>query len=449
MEMIEPRKFYLVLLLTFVLAGNVTAQSQEYNLKQAQEYAVQHNYQARNAVIDIALAVKKIKETLSSGLPQAEASIGYTNFINIPTQLIPAEFFGGKPGEYMEVQFGTKNNVSAQAQLSQLVYSGSYFVGLKMSKIAQEMTHLQLEQVQQDVRQAIASSYILCLVAEKNRDLMAETITTMESLVKDSRAMQQKGFMQETDVDKLTLLLADLKTNQLNAANQIRNAYSLLKFNMGLTITDEIKLTDNLDILLMATDPDGLLAQTFDANSVIGAKMMEAQSNLSKLQVKLAQTEYQPVVSAFLSQTENAQRNSFSFFNSKEKWFPTTIFGVNVGIPIFSSGKRYYKVQQANLNYEKSLNTKRQVNESIALGALTAKNNFQVSVETFRNKRENFELAKKIYAKDQIRYKSGVASTTDLNQTYNSLLQAQGTYLGSIMDLFTKKFELQKAYNLL
>ena len=447
--MIEPRKFYLVLLLAFVLAGNVTAQSQEYNLKQAQEYAVQHNYQARNAVIDIALAVKKIKETLSSGLPQAEASIGYTNFINIPTQLIPAEFFGGKPGEYMEVQFGTKNNVSAQAQLSQLVYSGSYFVGLKMSKIAQEMTHLQLEQVQQDVRQAIASSYILCLVAEKNRDLMAETITTMESLVKDSRAMQQKGFMQETDVDKLTLLLADLKTNQLNAANQIRNAYSLLKFNMGLTITDEITLTDNLDILLMATDPDGLLAQTFDANSVIGAKMMEAQSNLSKLQVKLAQTEYQPVVSAFLSQTENAQRNSFSFFNSKEKWFPTTIFGVNVGIPIFSSGKRYYKVQQANLNYEKSLNTKRQVNESIALGALTAKNNFQVSVETFRNKRENFELAKKIYAKDQIRYKSGVASTTDLNQTYNSLLQAQGTYLGSIMDLFTKKFELQKAYNLL
>ncbi len=447
--MIEPRKFYLVLLLTFVLAGNVTAQSQEYNLKQAQEYAVQHNYQARNAVIDIALAVKKIKETLSSGLPQAEASIGYTNFINIPTQLIPAEFFGGKPGEYMEVQFGTKNNVSAQAQLSQLVYSGSYFVGLKMSKIAQEMTHLQLEQVQQDVRQAIASSYILCLVAEKNRDLMAETITTMESLVKDSRAMQQKGFMQETDVDKLTLLLADLKTNQLNAANQIRNAYSLLKFNMGLTITDEITLTDNLDILLMATDPDGLLAQTFDANSVIGAKMMEAQSNLSKLQVKLAQTEYQPVVSAFLSQTENAQRNSFSFFNSKEKWFPTTIFGVNVGIPIFSSGKRYYKVQQANLNYEKSLNTKRQVNESIALGALTAKNNFQVSVETFRNKRENFELAKKIYAKDQIRYKSGVASTTDLNQTYNSLLQAQGTYLGSIMDLFTKKFELQKAYNVL
>jgi outer membrane protein len=447
MEMIRPLKITLALLLTLSMAITANGQTQEFTLKQAQEYAVQHNYQARNAVIDIALAVKKIRETLATGLPQAEASIGYTNFINLATQLIPAEFFGGVAGEFMEVQFGTTNNVNIQAQLSQLVYSGSYFVGLKMSKIAQEITQLQLEQVQLEVRKAIASSYILCLVAEKNRDLMAETISTMESLVNDSRAMYEKGFMQETDVDKLKLLLADLKTNQLNAANQIRNAYSLLKFNMGLTLTDEIRLTENLDILLMATDPEGLLSQDFKLTDHVNYKLMEAQAGISKLQVKLAQTEYQPVVTAFLSQSENAQRNSFSFFDFSEKWFPTSIFGVNIGIPIFSSGKRLYKVQQANLNYEKSLNTKRQVNEGLALEAMTAKNNFQVSVETFRNQRDNYELAQKIYSKDQIRYKSGVASTTDLNQTYNSLLQAQGSYLGSIMDLFTKKFELQKAYN--
>jgi outer membrane protein TolC len=316
-----------------------------------------------------------------------------------------------------------------------------------MSKVAREMTNLQLEQVKIDVKQAITSAYILCLVAEKNQELMKETITTMEALVKDSKAMQGTGFMQETDVDKLSLLLADLKTNQLNAANQIRNAYSLLKFNMGLTFKDEIRLTDNLDILLMATDPAGLLAQEYDLRNNVTFKLMDAQQNLAKLQIKLAKSEYQPVVTAFLSQTENAQRNEFNFFSFDQKWFPTSIFGVNVGIPIFSSGKRYYKVQQASLSYEKSVNTRHQVEESLALGTLTARNNFEVSIETFRNKRDNFDLARKIYTKDQIRYKAGVASTTDLNQTYNQLLQAQGTYLGAMMDLFTKKIELQKMYN--
>jgi outer membrane protein len=449
MKMIKPGKTTFLLLLALVPLFRANAQMQEYSLKQAQEYAVMHNYQAQNAVIDIELALKKIRETTASGLPQAQASVGYMNYINLATMLIPAEFFGGTPGEFMEVQFGTKNNINAQAQLSQLVYNGSYFVGLKMAKVGKELTNLQLEKVQQDVRQAIATAYILCLVAEKNRDLMNETLVTMESLVKDSKALLGKGFMQETDVDKLSLLLGDLKTNRLNAENGIRNAYSLLKFNMGLTIGDEVKLTDNLEVLLMETDPEGLLAEKFEIGNNVTHKLMKAQSELTRLQVNLAKANYQPTVSAFLSQTENAQRNSFNFFDFKEKWYPTSIFGVNIAIPIFSSGARYYKVQQANLDYQKAMNTNRQVNESLALGAFTARNNFQVSVETFRNKRDNFELAKKIYSKDQIRYKSGVASTTDLNQTYNSLLQAQGTYLGSIMELFTKKFELQKAYNLL
>ncbi|MDD4644457.1 MAG: TolC family protein [Bacteroidales bacterium] len=442
-----PIKIGFGVLLGLLLAGTALAQTQEYTLKQAQDYAVQHNYQARNALIDIVIATKQYRETLAAGLPQAQASLSFSNFINIATYLLPAEFFGGPAGTFMEMKFGTDYNAGYQIQLSQLVYSGSFYVGLKMSKAGENMNKLQLEKVQQDVRQAIASSYILCLVAEKNRELMDETITTMESLVKDTKALFEKGFMQETDADKLSLILSDLKTSRLNAENQIRNAYSLFKFNMGLTIDDQVKLTDNLDILLMATDPEGLLAQTFEPGNNISNKIMEAQATLSKLQLKMAKSEYQPVVSAFLSDARNGMRNTFSYFESHQTWYPTTILGVNIAIPLFSSGKRYYKIQTANLNYQKALNTQRQVKESTELGALTARNNFQVSVETFRNKRDNYDLAKKIYSRDQIRYKAGVASATDLNQTYNSMLQAQGTYLGSIMDLFSRKIELEKMYD--
>ncbi len=443
-------RFFIRILLTgiIVLAGHSAySQTNEFTLKEAQDYAVLYNYQARNAVIDIAIAERQNRETLATGLPQLDASIGYNNFINLATQLIPGEFFGGEPGSYIEVQFGTKHNASVQAQISQLLFSGAWFVGLKMAGEVTELTQLQLEQARQEVRQAIANAYYLVLVAESNLKLMAETIQTMESLLSETDALFRQGFLEETDVDKLRLLLSELKTNRIMAENQIRSAGYLLKFNMGLSVTDEIRLTDTLESLLMATDPQSMITVDFDPQDHVTFRMMDVQENISRLQVQMAKTAYLPLATAFISQVQNAQRNSFNFFSFDEKWFPTSLFGVQINIPIFSSGERLHSVRRASLELEKSLNTKRQVTESLVMGALTSRNNFDVAVVTYRNKRENFDLARRIYEKDQIRYKAGVASGTDLKQSYNTLLEAQGTYLSAALDMLNKKVELDKAYS--
>ena len=436
-----------VLVTLMALSLPLHAQVKDFSLTQAREYAVEHNYQARNAVIDIAIAAAQIRENIAGGLPQVEASVGYTNFINLATQLIPAEFFGGEPGTFMEVQFGTKNNASAQGQISQLLFNGAYFVGLRVAKEVKLMSELQLEQVQKDVQQAITNAYLLILIAEKNRDLMGDMIQVMELLVKDTRAMYEQGFIQDTDVDKLQLLVSDLKTNLLSAENQVKNAKNLLKFNMGLSVNEEIRLTDNLEMLLVSIDPLGLLAESFNPENHVTMKIMEAQQNITALQVNLAKSAYLPTASMFLSQTENAQRNEFSFFDFDEKWYPTTLFGVQLNIPIFSSGKRMHQVKRANLELTKSMNTRNQVAESLVMGARTSRNNFEVAVQTYRNKKENWILAKRIYEKDQIRYKAGVSSSTDLKQSYNQLLESQGTYLGSVLEMFNMKIELEKAYN--
>ncbi|MCD6347768.1 MAG: TolC family protein [Bacteroidales bacterium] len=450
---IRTTKNLLILLIALVsLSGLLTqataqAQLKDFTLKQAQDYAIRNNYQAKNAIIDVAIAARKVKENLAAGFPQVSSSISYNNFINLATQLIPAEFFGGEPGTFMEVQFGTKNNASLQGQVSQLIFNGAYFVGLKAAKTFKQMSELQLEQVENDVKQAIANAYYLVLISMENKTLMEETVSTMEKLVSDTKAMYEQGFMQDTDVDKLTLLLSDLKTNVLNAKNQIKNASYLLKFNMGMKVTDEINLTDNLETLILTVNPDASLALDLKKEEHISFRIIETQQTITELQWKLARTEFMPTVSGFLSQTENAQRNTFNFFDFDQKWFPTTLAGVQINIPIFSSGSRLQKVKQARMEMEKAQNTKTQVSESLVMGAVTAKNNFSVSVETFNNKRENFNLSKKIYNKEQIKYKNGVSSSTDLNQSYNQLLESQGNYLGAMLDMLNKNQELKKAYN--
>jgi len=423
------------------------AQVKRFSLKEAQEYAVKHNYEARNAIIDIALADKKVRENLATGLPQAEASISYNNFLNLATQLIPAEFFGGEPGTYMEVQFGTKHNASAGVQLSQLIFNGSYFVGLKAAKEYLQMSKTQLQQVEQEVKSAIANSYYLVLVSQKNKELMSETIVTMEKLLGDTQAMYEQGYMEDTDVDKLRLLLSDLQTNVLNAENQLKTAMNLMKFNLGMSINDEIELTDNLDVLLLSLDPQGSLDGYFKLENHVTFRLMESQETIGQYQIQLAKMAYLPTVSAFLSAQSNAQRNEFNFFDVNEKWFPTTLVGLQFAIPIFSSGNRYFKLQQAQLELEKTRNTRMQVNESLVMGAQNSKINLEVAIETYQNKKLSYELAGRIYEKEQIKYKNGVSSSTDLNQSYNQLLESQGTFLGATLDMLNKQLELDKAYS--
>ena len=439
-------KIAVILLISFLSATSFS-QVNSFSLKEAQEFAIKNNYDARNAIIDVVLASKKVKENLATGFPQIDGSLSYNNFLNLATQLIPAEFFGGVPGEYMEVQFGTKHNATAQLQVNQLVFSSSYFVGLKAASEYVDLSKAQLEQVEQDVKQAIASSYYLVLVSERNRDLMRETIATMKKLIGDTRAMYEQGFMEDTDVDKLRLLLSDLETNLLNAENQLVNAMHLIKFNLGLSVSDQVELTDDLDVLMLTVDPKISLESEFILQDHIIYKIMESQLRMSEFQVDMARSAYYPTISAFFSAQGNAQRNEFNFLDFDEKWFPTTLVGVQFAIPIFSSGNRLYKLQQAQLEMEKTRNSREQVNHSLVMGAVTAKNNLEVAVETYLNKKENYDLAKKIYEKEQIKYKNGVSSSTDLNQSYNQLLESQGTYLGASLDMLNKKLELDKAYS--
>ncbi len=176
-------------------------------------------------------------------------------------------------------------------------------------------------------------------------------------------------------------------------------------------------------------------------------QLMESQETISEFQIMLAKTAYLPTVSGFLSAQSNAQRNEFNFFDFDQKWFPTTLVGVQFAVPIFSSGNRLYKVQQANMELEKVKNSRLQVNESLVMGAVSAKNNLEVAIETYQNKKNSYNLATRIYDKEQIKYKNGVSSSTDLNQSYNLLLESQGTFLGATLDMLNKKLELDKAYS--
>lgn len=432
------------------------------SLPAALEYARQHSPDLRNARTDVEISRKKVKETTAIGLPQLNAGLSYNNYPNIPTQLLPdflspviygvlqneglvSEIPAGVSGQLFPAQFGTKHNFTAQLSASQLLFNGPYIVGLQAARAFVDFARVQESRTLSEVEEAVSNAYYQALVAGRSVSLLDSTRSTLENILRETRAIYAQGFIEETDVDQLELLLSDLDASLSNARNQQVLALRLLKFRMGMPIDQEVALSEDLEGLTASLDREMLLGRGFDPEGHVGFAMARNQETLNRLDLKRYQSLYLPSLSAFYSYQRSAQRQEFDFTDPDKEWYPTEVVGLQLDIPLWSSGSRKYQVQQARLNLEKSEVIKEQVKEGLKLEASNARSNLENAWMIYRNKEKGMATARKIYDRMRIRYKEGMASSLELQQTHNQWLQAEGDHILSLLQLFTAKTAFDKA----
>ncbi len=430
-----------------VFCNQIFAQeSLKFTLDDALNYALLNNYDIKNAIIDIEIAQKKIWETTASGLPQIESKLEYSDYLKIPTQLIPGEFFD-KPGEFIEVQFGTKHNIAASITASQLIFNGSYIVGLQSAKTFLSLSEQELHKTQINIKETITETYYNILVAKDSKKIIDSTIYNLKKIKYDVSEMYKEGFVEETDVDQIDLSLTNLQ-NSLNSVNrQIEIAYNLLKFQMGIDLTTDIEITQNLDEILQEINFDAIINQKFIMANNLDFKLLTTQESLLQLNLKNEKSKFLPSLSAFYNHSQNAQREKFNFLKSGELWFPTTLIGLNLNLPIFSSGMKRAKVNQAKLDLEKARNSKLQASQGLELEVSQARAILINSLENYRNAVENVALSKKIYNKTIIKYSEGVATSTELTQERNQYLTNESDYINTLSILLNAKNKLDKVLN--
>lgn len=425
------------------LIGISNAQEvRSFTLEEAQQYAIENNYDVRNAGTDVEIARKRVKENLAIGLPQVNASAGYTNYLELPTSIIPGDFIG-TPGEDQEIQFGTQHNATWNASLSQLIFSGQYIVGVMASKAYVGLNETNYQKSEIEIKDAIAKSYYPVIILEENKKVFDSTMTSLSKMLYETEEYYNAGFVEDTDVDQLKLLIADMQTTITNIDNQLQIAYNMLKYQLGMKAAEEIIITDNLDKLLAEVDREILLNSEFNFNDHIDYKMLKDQERMAVLQMRLNRSEYYPTLSGFYQFQQDAMRNEFNFFTDG-KWFTNQMFGFQLEVPIFSSGNRKYKVQQSKLELEKIKVMDDQLQQGLSLKIRTVKSEFNNAYLIYQNKKMSVSNAEKIYQRTEIKYREGIANSLDLSQTYNQYLTIQIEYLTAILDLLNKKAELEK-----
>lgn len=428
----------------FLLAALLTplavfGQTTSLSLQEAVDYGIKNHPQVQTAGLNVRSAEITVDNRIATGLPQVDAKIDYQNFLKLPTSLIPGEFFGGEPGTFVPVQFGTEQNVSASISASQLLFNGAWLVGVSAAKQYAELVQQQSKLATSDVRKNVESAYYGVLVAQKFEEILQENIDNLNKVLFEVTALNQQGFVESIDVDRLTISKLTLEGQLSNAQRQTALAMNFLKFSMGMDMNTAIALTDTLGPI----EEVNIAAANYLNRPEFG--IMQTLVTLNELNVKVNKAAYLPSLVAYGSYTQNAQRNEFNFFDPDEEWFDIGLVGVTMSIPIFSGTQRRTNVAQAEVSLEKAKVDQFSATQGIMLEVEKAKTDYQNALNDLNVQEKNIELAQKIYDTALIKYREGVGSSLELNSAESTLYQAQGSYIGALYNVLNTKTSLNKA----
>lgn len=434
-------------LMIWVLCCPLVLQAQqELSLEQAEAYALEHSPRSRKARLTQESAEIEVKKTISEGLPQVNGSIQFQDNIQLPTQLIPGEFTGGTPGEYAEIQFGTDMNMTAGLSASQLIFDGSYFVGLEAAKLYAEFTAEMVEMEDWQLRDAVAQAYYTVVVLEANLEIIRDTEDVLSKSLQDTEAMYAGGFVEEMDVDQQKVSLATIENRRRYSEEMLNVNIQRFKFVIGMPQTEVVTLVAKVEDLIRE-DAGYLLSEPLDLERNPTFKVQHQSMLLQEQQVRYEKSQYLPKLSAFYNVQANAQRDEFNFTDFSEKWYPAQFWGLNLSIPVFNGLGRMRSVDQAEVEYKISSLEFDQMTESVVLEHKTALAEFRYAIDNFNTKKVNYDLTVRIHERTRIKYQSGMSSSFELTQATNQMISQQGEFVSSALNLLNAKSRLRKALN--
>lgn len=439
-----------IIILIFIITGTQAfAQqqpaSQTYNFSIADciKYADEHQSTVVNANLDIKSAAYRIKETIGIGLPQISGQATFTDYLKLPTTLLPGEFFN-QPGTFIPVKFGVNYNSNLALNASQILFSGSYLIGLKAAKTFKELSNRSYTRSMIDVNVNVTKAYYQVLVSNEQIRLLDANINQLKQQLDQTTAQNKQGFVEKIDVDRITVQYNNLVTTRENTLRLLALNYQLLKFQMGMPIEYNLTLSDKLADTNIDNNVTTYATDTTFYHNRVEYGLQETQNNLYALDIKNKISQYYPSLTANGNIASAYQNNSFGqLYNS---YFPSSYVGLTLNVPIFNGFQRLYQVKQAKITYLKSQNDLINLKNSLNLQASQASVNYTNGLQTLNNQKKSQELAREVLRVSKIKYQQGVGSSIEVTQAQTELENADNQYIQGLYDALVSKVDLDRAY---
>ncbi len=335
------------------------------------------------------------------------------------------------------IPLASKNNTTVNFTVSQLIFSGEYIVGLQAARIYKEISEDAYEKSELTTRESVADSYYLILVLDESLRVLQQSVKLLDKTYTDLEKTYKQGFVEETDVDQISINRSNLQNMVTSLQGQSEVALKLLKIQLGVSFDQPVELTDSLSGFIEQGKFQYLITDQFNVTSSIDYKMIDNQVNINEASLRREKSKFLPTISGFYQHQEQTNAAAFNFQ-------PKDIVGITASLPIFTSTQRLSTVAQARLTLEKSELNRKNIEQNLSLEFESAKNDYQTAFMNYNNNRKSMALSYKIYQKNLTKFKEGVATSLELTQSQTQYLTSESNYYNSLIALLKAKAKLDR-----
>ena len=431
-----------------------TGAAQPLSLDRCLEYAFQNNVNVENATIEKRIARTDVGVTKAQGMPQLSADVSYDNNFAIQTQFLPAIFFADDPDNVptdappVPVRFGVPHTGRAGVSLTQMIFDGSYFVGLKAARVYTDLAQKSLDQTKTTTAEQVTKAYYTALVNQERQLLLASNYQRLDSLLRETQLMFENGFAESIDVGRVRVQYNNAQTELNNNKRLTEVSYLLLKFQMGMPIEQDIVLADKISEIDFSFETEQEEEFAY-ANRPEYAQLLINQ-NLTSLDLRNNRVQYLPKLTASANFGYNSGVDEFSQITDfQNQWYKYGSFGFNLNVPIFDGLRKHNAIQKNKLQLQQLENQSGFLQNQIDLEIVQARVTLENSLEALNVQQENLELAQEIFNVTEIKYQEGVGSNLEVTEAQNALQQAETNYYDALYSALVAQVDLKKALGIL
>jgi outer membrane protein len=388
------------------------------------------------------LEQKKLKygyqENIGKCLPSLNFSGSLDDYVSLPTQLIPGEFFN-RPGEVIPVQFGTTYTLSGAIDATQLIYNQTYLVALRLAKQMMEENELSTEKFKSDLVLEVAQSYYLTQVTRKQIQNQESNLQKLEKAEKIAHSQYESGLIKKVDVDRIVIQKLNLMTDIDRLQVIYEQSLSMQRYYMGFPMDHPLIYPDSIELSTIIPGLDTTVSNHIEV------RMMEKKKELASTNLKMQYSEYYPSLTFIGNFNYSNQNNTYYLFGKSTDWFNMSLIGLRMNVPVFNGFQKSNKVKKLKVDLQQIDINEDDTKKMLRIKAADAARKLVAAVEAEKRQRQNVTLADRVFSISQEQYQKGVIPLTDLLNTETALRDAQTGQTQALIQMKIAELEYMNA----